>query len=268
MKQKWLLLGTVMLFDFILAGLCSAADLVFEAENLTRKTTSGITSSVLSNASYFNGKAVLLQSVKINDYVEVTLPNVPAGTYAIKYYYGGSTTQGMCRASIDGINIGSPADHYSATNTYKVPADSGCKTFGTAGNRLFRLTITGKNLLSYGANAFNVVLDRIVFSPVTLQSISTFEAENVTRSSNVSTAIESDSRYSNGKSVKVSSTAVGNYCQWTLPNIAAGEYFVWFYYKSQNSRAKVQASIDGVNQGAVVDMYSANDAWQVKATLV
>ncbi len=95
----------------------------------------------------------------------------------------------------------------------------------------------------------------------------TLETENLATTANVSTVIESDARFSNGKAIKVFGTAVGNYCEWTLPNVTAGTYNVTFYYKRLNTRAVVQSSIDGSNQGGTVDMYGATEAWQVPANL-
>lgn len=94
-----------------------------------------------------------------------------------------------------------------------------------------------------------------------------YEAEVGSTVANVPIVFECDSRYSNGQSVRVVSTAVGNYCEWALPSVATGTYNITYYYKSLDVRCMAQASIDGVNQGPVIDMYSPTEAYQVIANV-
>jgi len=91
----------------------------------------------------------------------------------------------------------------------------------------------------------------------------TFEAETLARTSNVSTQVESDPAFSNGQSVKVLASAVNDYVEFTLPSVAAGTYGVAAYYKSWNNRSTVQGAIDGTSQGASIDMFAPNPAYQV-----
>jgi hypothetical protein len=88
-------------------------------------------------------------------------------------------------------------------------------------------------------------------------SPTTLEAENLTRTSNVSTSVETDAKCSNGKEVKVSSAKINDYVQLTFPSVIAGAYNVKVYYKSMNTSGILQAGFDGVNQGAAVDQYSS-----------
>jgi hypothetical protein len=105
------------------------------------------------------------------------------------------------------------------------------------------------------------------FSAAELASSITWETESLSRSSNVSTLVESDPGYSNGQSVKVMAAAVNDYVEFTLPTAPAGTYNVAVYYKSWNNRPIVQASLDGVSQGSPIDMYGANPAFQVAGAL-
>jgi uncharacterized protein (TIGR02145 family) len=119
----------------------------------------------------------------------------------------------------------------------------------------------------YAGMMFTVFCCAATYSAVQAQTI--YEAEALARASSAgtTTAVEANAAYHGGSSVKVNSTATGNYCEWTIPDVAAGTYTVAFYYKRQNSRGIVQASIDGVNQGAATDMYGAADQYQTAAAI-
>ncbi len=81
--------------------------------------------------------------------------------------------------------------------------------------------------------------------------------------------VTSESGASAGAYVQFNSAtpAVGDWIQFTLPNVAAGTYDVAVLYKSNTNRAIVQANIDGVNQGPPCDQYAATAAFQVRCAL-
>jgi hypothetical protein len=96
----------------------------------------------------------------------------------------------------------------------------------------------------------------------------TYEAETLTFTSNTTTQVTFEGAASGGQYVQLTGTpAVGAYIDFTLPNVPAGTYNVSMLYKSNNNRAIVQASIDGVNQGATCDQYAASPAYQVSCSL-
>jgi len=118
----------------------------FEAENLSY-TASGATASVQTDANSSGGKWVELAGNSTGDYINFTVPNVPAGTYQVKMEWKGNTSRGILQLSIDGTNLGSKLDQYSATQSYPTTT-FGNVTFGSAGNHTIRLTVTGKNSAS------------------------------------------------------------------------------------------------------------------------
>jgi uncharacterized protein (TIGR02145 family) len=121
-----------------------------EAENLARASSTGTTTVVETNAAYSNTKSVKVNSTAIGNYCQWTIPNVAAGTYTIAFYYKKQNSRGIVQASIDGVNQGTPTDMYGTVDIYKMPAAIGSKTFTTAGNKVIRLTVTGKNATSTG----------------------------------------------------------------------------------------------------------------------
>jgi len=129
----------------------------FEAESLAR-TASATGSQVTSEAGASNGQYVQLSGTPASGaWIEFTLPNVAAGTYAVKMLYKSNTNRGIVQASIDGANQGSPCDQFATTATQQVPCSLGTKTL-TAGNHAIRFTVTGKNASSSGVM---MVIDQI-----------------------------------------------------------------------------------------------------------
>src|SRR5579884_1637748 len=132
---------------FGLAGRLSAQTaLSFEAESL-HYTGTGATTSVQTDTNSSGGKWVELAGNSTGDYINFTVPNVPAGTYQVKMEWKGNTSRGILQLSIDGTNLGSKLDQYSATQSYPTTT-FGNVTFGSAGNHTIRLTVTGKNSAS------------------------------------------------------------------------------------------------------------------------
>ena len=98
----------------------------------------------------------------------------------------------------------------------------------------------------------------------------TYEAETLTRAASAAgSKVTSETGASAGAYVQFTSStpAVGDWIEFTLPNVAAGTYDVAMLYKSNTNRAIVQASIDGVDQGPSCDQYASSPAFQVPCSL-
>jgi hypothetical protein len=92
-------------------------------------------------------------------------------------------------------------------------------------------------------------------------SATTYEAETLaTTSSAIGFEVGSDAGASGGKYTQFNQAgtpAVGDYIEFTLPNIVAGTYTVDFYYKGYTARGINQASIDSTAIGSVTDEYTS-----------
>lgn len=131
----------------------------FEAENLSW-ITNGATAAVQTDSNTSGGQWVLLSATGVGQYIEYTLPNVPAGTYDLSMAYKGLNSRGQLSLSVDGSTLGGVLDQYSASASY--PSQTfGTVTFSSTGNHLVRLTVTGKNASSssYGLSADVFVLN-------------------------------------------------------------------------------------------------------------
>lgn len=74
----------------------------------------------------------------------------------------------------------------------------------------------------------------------------------------VTYALQSDAAASNGQWAKLNSTGVGQYVEYTLPNITAGvTYNVTAGVKFAPTRGQAQMAVGGVDHGALLDEYSS-----------
>jgi hypothetical protein len=133
--------------------------ITLEAENLSR--TSNVSTVIDYESGCSNGQEVRLNGAAKNDYVQLTLPNIPAGTYSIKVYYKSNNNCAMAQASFDGVNQGSVIDQYCVSVGYQNVHDLGVKTFSSTGNKVFKYTVTGKNAKS---SCYTITVDKIVLS--------------------------------------------------------------------------------------------------------
>ncbi len=133
--------------SFGLTGRLSAQSTVsFEAESLTY-TPNGATASVQTDVNSSGGKWIELAATGTAQYISYAIPSVAAGTYQLQMEWKGNTSRGILQLSVDGANLGSTVDQYSAAQSYPT-TNFGNVTFSAAGTHTVRLTVTGKNASS------------------------------------------------------------------------------------------------------------------------
>ena len=109
-----------------------------------------------------DGTGILFSSGKVGDNLSFTL-NVPtAGTYDVKVSMKTTTSRGIMQLSVNGTNVGSPADTYSNTTGSYAVFDLGLVTIATPGAQTFKFTVTGKNSASSG---YILCFDDITLTP-------------------------------------------------------------------------------------------------------
>jgi hypothetical protein len=133
--------------------------LPFEAESLTR-TSTGATTKVETDTSASGGQWISLLADGTGDYVEYTLPNIPAGTYQLKLLYKTHPNRGILGLAVDGTTLGGALDQYASTAAF-TEVNFGVVTFASTGNHIVRLTVTGKNpastIYTLSADKFTLV---------------------------------------------------------------------------------------------------------------
>lgn len=134
----------------------------YESENLAYTGTNSIVVGAATGLS--GGKHLKLLSTTVGNYIEFTLPQVPAGAYKVEITVAAYPDRGIFQTSIDGVNQGSPQDQYISTSPWQPRTfNLGTKVFATTANHTLRMTVTGKN-----ASSSNRVLssDRVLLTRV------------------------------------------------------------------------------------------------------
>ncbi len=111
--------------------------------------------TTFSDGALSNGSASLLSATAVGDLVSYTV-NVPeARTYDVRVGTRKQSNEGMFQLAVAGspngtyTNHGAVQDEYNSSNL-KSEFDIGTITFGSAGDKTFRFTVTGKNSASAG----------------------------------------------------------------------------------------------------------------------
>lgn len=133
----------------------------FEAENLT-VAASGATTAPQTDASTSGGIWIALLADGVGDYVEYTLPDVPAGVYQLNLAYKAHPNRGILNLSVNGTTHGSLLDQYANPPVYP-EASYGPIGFATTGDQTLRLTVVGKNA---AAGAYTLSADKFTLVPI------------------------------------------------------------------------------------------------------
>jgi hypothetical protein len=124
------------------------ADVMHEAESLQVLNTSGDTTHVDVHGGASGGSVLIMDSDQVGDFVELKIPNLPAGVYnvvvAVKSYW----TRGIVQVSIGDVggsmtNLGDAADLYEETAFADL--NLGPWKSSTAGDKVLRLQVVGRN---------------------------------------------------------------------------------------------------------------------------
>jgi hypothetical protein len=137
----------------------------FEAEDLP-VTGFGATTALQFDVNNSGGEWMALLADGVGDYVEYTLPNIPAGAYQLSMAYKAHPNRGILSLAVDGVTLGSPLDQYANPPAYP-EVSYGSLTFFTNANHIVRQTVTGRNA---AAGAFTLSADRFTLVPLAASS--------------------------------------------------------------------------------------------------
>jgi len=115
----------------------------FDAQSLSY-ITSGAVAVLQNDSTYPSGHWLALEATATNQWIEYTIPDIPAGTYDIQMAWKGNNDRGIITFALDGTVLGNPLDQYSSGETYPT-TDYGIVTFTNSGNHTILLTAVGKN---------------------------------------------------------------------------------------------------------------------------
>jgi len=123
-------------------------------------TNSGVGTSLQTDANSSGGTWVQLNATAVGNWMEFTTGTVNAGTYSISMMWKGNANRGITDFFVDGTQLGSTLDQYSATQIYPTTT-FGALTFSTTGTHKIRMHVTGKNASS---TAYNLSADKFTFT--------------------------------------------------------------------------------------------------------
>jgi hypothetical protein len=148
----------------------------FQAVSLTY-ITNGAPAAVQTDSNEPGGEWLALEATGVGQYIQFTVPEIPAGTYDLQMLYKPHFDRGILSFVLDGNFLGT-LDQYlssSATQTYPTQ-DWGNITFSTNTTHTIQLTVTGKNAAAsgYGLSAAEFVFRLVQPPPSVLSSFLTF----------------------------------------------------------------------------------------------
>lgn len=144
-----------------LTNYAGGGPIAFEAETLT-VNASGASTAPQIDANNSAGIWLALLADGVGDYIEYTLPNIPAGVYQLNMAYKAHPNRGVLNLAVNGNILGSPLDQYANPPMYP-EASFGPVTLPTTGNQIVRLTVMGKNA---AAGAFTLSADKFTLIPL------------------------------------------------------------------------------------------------------
>ena len=136
------------------------APLSFEAESLSY-VTNGATASSSTDTNASGNSLVTLNGTGPGNYIEFTVPSVPAGVYRLLLAFKAGNNRAQMNLTWDGDALGATLDQYWPTNFYPL-VDFGVTNLPTAGDHAVRLTVTGK---SNASTNYTLTADKFILLP-------------------------------------------------------------------------------------------------------
>ena len=132
----------------------------YETESLPG-TSSGPSYGVIDWSGFTDGVGTMFSAAAVGD--NVTIPiNVPAAaTYNVRVGVKATNSRGILQLSVNGVNVGSPADEYSSVGYTWEELSLGNVAL-SSGSQPFKFTVTGKNAAS---SAYQLTFDYITLIP-------------------------------------------------------------------------------------------------------
>jgi hypothetical protein len=258
-------------FDYGATNTINGAIRTIEAETpYIKRFTSGPPINIVTDVAASGGSHVVLGATSNSGLLRADIA-ILQGNYNLKVRFKKGPNQGRFQLSINNNNIGGIVDQYSASPTYE-EVDFGTINIATDSFPQFKFTVSNKNAAS---SSFNLSVDRIILTnnsyvptpgPVDPLNGEVYEAEDgyyPKFTSGPAFNILTDAAASFSKYVQLESTSAGPALRVDLIHVHAGEQRMKVRYRTGPDLGRVQVQVDNVNQGTVIDQYSATPGYQI-----
>ena len=130
----------------------------YEVEDLTATVSLGDSHQEVGDVWASGEKYIRGVFDAVNDYIQYSAWLPAPGTYNVKVRFGKGADLGRWQFYTAGINVGAQQGAYSSAFTFS-EVNLGNVTYSTSGKKVFRFTVTGKNIASSGyATAIDYVM--------------------------------------------------------------------------------------------------------------
>ncbi len=251
----------------------------FEAENLNR-TTNGTIETFVATNDYNCGTnkfiALCTSNPTSGKYVEFTIPSVQAGTYNLLVPTRATPTRSKFNISVNGTTTASNVNFAYSSGASGFVADYvtiNCGNLTIASNQTsnvkIRFTISSAG--NSGCYIDKIKLNRSSGSSTNTTTTTsatnsyTFEAENLTRTTNGSVGIftaTNDYNCGTNKFVTLCSSnpTSGKYVEFTLNSVQAGTYTLSVPTRATPTRSKFNISVNGTTTASNVNFAYSSGA--------
>jgi hypothetical protein len=238
-----------------------------EAESMTATVSAGDSVANGADSAASGGSLSYANLNAVGDWVQYKV-NVPAaGTYQVKVRVKKHPSRGTAQLYIDGAPQGSPIDEYASTQGY-AELDLGTITFSSAGEKLFKFQITGKNA---GSSGYGLATDYVrlterspdIMLPPPVPEPTVYEAEKLSATVSPGDVVGNgaDTGASGGVISYGNLNAAGDWVQYMVNVPSPGTYNVHLRVKKHPSRGMAQLHIDGQPQGDPIDEYAGTQSY-------
>jgi hypothetical protein len=127
----------------------TTAATTYEAESMVTTVSAGDSQMEVTSNYASGGSSNSATLNAVNDYVQFTATNVPAGSYKLRVRFRRSPNNGIWQLMTNAVSTGTASDGFDVDPHY-AEADVGSVTYSTSANRVYRFMVTGKRAASSG----------------------------------------------------------------------------------------------------------------------
>jgi len=249
---------------FTLTRQASAIEL--ECEDLSY-THNGNWVSLTSSSGASGGEYLRFECSGAGRWIEFTTPTLNAGAYNLTFTAREHEYNGIYQMQVNGTDVGPSIDYFNGSFDF-MDFDFGTISLATGGPAQIRFLCEGKVA---SALAYRIMPDLISLTPLTGLPVSTVasdayfaEFEGLSYAYNRGSVTAYNTSYASGGTyLRYQGYAVGDWVEFTLPAVEAGDYVLDLQALFHQYAGIYQLSVNGMTIGNPVDYYYPGGNYQM-----